>query len=51
MAGILGVFDLRLRESRLTLGTPVNGLETLVDIALVRHFGKDLDLLRLKLVA
>ena len=51
MAGILGVFDLRFRESRLTLGTPVNGLETLVDIAFVRHLGKDLDLLRLKLVA
>ena len=51
MAGILGVFDLCFRESRLTLGTPVNGLETLVDIALVRHFGKDLDLLCLKLVA
>ena len=49
MAGILGILDLRLGESCLALGTPVHGLETLVDVALICHIGKDLDLLSLEL--
>ena len=50
MAGILCVLNLRFREGGLTLRAPIYRLQAAVDITLVSHLGKDLDLLRLKLV-
>ena len=49
MAGVLAVFNLCLCKSGITVGAPVNGLKSLVDIALRRHFCKNLNLLLLKL--
>ena len=46
--GIVLVLDLRLSQSGLVLGAPVNGLETLVDVALLVHLTEDLDFLGLE---
>ena len=50
MAGILCVLNLRFREGGLTFRAPIYGLQSAIDITLVSHFGKDLDLLCLELV-
>ena len=48
-AGVLGVFDLRLRQGRLVLGAPVDGLLSFINIALLIHPAEDLHFLRLEL--
>ena len=48
--GVVVVLDLGLGHGGGTHGTPVHGLQTLVDIALVEHPAKDLDFLRLKVL-
>ena len=48
-AGIVLIFDLGLGKGGFVLRAPVDGLQTLVNIALAVHFAKDLDLLRLKM--
>ena len=47
-AGVVLVLDLRLSQGGLIVGAPVHRLEPLVDIALLVHGPKDLDLLRLE---
>ena len=49
-AGVVLVLDLSLGQSGLVLGTPVDGLEALVDVALAEHLPEDLDLLGLELL-
>ena len=46
--GIVLVLDLGLGQGGLVVGAPVNGLEALIDIALLVHLPKHLDLLGLK---
>ena len=46
--GIVLVLDLGLGQGGLVVGTPVHGLEALVDVALLVHGAKDLHLLGLK---
>ena len=48
IAGILGIFDFRLRKRSAAFGAPVNRLEPLINIAFKGHFPKDLDLLGFK---
>ena len=50
MAGILGIFDLGLGQSGIALRAPVDRFKSLIDVSLVGHFGKDLDLSFLKIV-
>ncbi len=47
-AGVVLVLDLGLGQSGLVVGAPVDGLQALVDIALLVHFPKDLHLFGLK---
>ena len=47
-AGVVLILDLRLGKGRLVVIAPVNGLEALVDVALLVHLAEDLDLLGLK---
>ena len=47
-AGIVLILDLRLGQSRLVVGAQVNGLEALVDIALLEHLAEHLHLFGLK---
>ena len=48
-AGIVLIFDLGLGKRGFVLRAPVDGLQTLIDVALAEHLAKDLDLLRLKM--
>ena len=47
-AGIVLILDLRLGQSRLVVGAPVHGLQTLVDVAVLIHLAEHTDLLRLE---
>ena len=47
-AGVVLILDLSLSQSRLVMVAPVYGLQALVDVALLVHLAKDLDLLSLK---
>ena len=47
-AGIVLILDLSLSQSGLVMVAPVHGLQALVDVALLVHLAKDLDLLGLK---
>ena len=47
-AGIILILDLSLSQSGLVMVAPVHGLQALVDVALLVHLAKDLDLLGLK---
>ena len=47
-AGVVLVLDLRLSQCGFVVGAPVNRLQALVDVALLIHLAKDLDLLGLK---
>ena len=47
-AGIILILDLSLSQSGLVMVAPVHGLQSLVDVALLVHLTKDLDLLGLK---
>ena len=49
VALVLAVLDLSLSQSGAAVGTPVDRLQTLVDIALLGHLAEDLDLTGLKL--
>ena len=49
VALVLAVLDLGLSQSGAAVGTPVDRLQTLVDIALLGHLAEDLDLTGLKL--
>ena len=49
MAGVVCVLDLSLCKSSLAVGTPVNRLQSLVDVALLVHLAEDLHLSCLKL--
>ena len=49
LAGVLAVLDLGLGEGGLVVRAPVDGLLALVDVALLVHLAKDLDLLGLEL--
>ena len=51
VARILRIFDFRFGKRRFALGAPVDWLQALVDEALRRHLGEDLDLLCLKVLA
>ena len=45
-AGVVLILDLCFRQCSLIVRAPVNGLESLVDIALLVHLTEDLDFLR-----
>ena len=49
IAVVLAVLDLGLSQSGAAVGAPVNGLQALVDVALLCHLTEDLDLAGLKL--
>ena len=44
VAGVVLVLDLSLCESGVTVGAPVNGLQTLVQVAVLHHLAEHLDL-------
>ena len=49
IAVVLAVLDLCLSQSGAAVGAPVHGLQALVDVALLGHLAKDLDLAGLEL--